>query len=247
MNAELENSFYAPKENNLPEGLKKYCNALEKTGFSHLSQFLNREKETTLLKKAKQSVIKALDSQPRPPRNIIDILALRDEIRRIQKEGTNPFDFPLRFISPEKLWGISECYPEENPSLTDVGKVLYKIMEKYPDLSIFITGGGAGEGREAKPWITRRDFPTVGTFNPQSINSVRIGEDLTGELPSADIDLLLVNGDNPLVNLDTVAEFVNKDCINIPEVEAFIKKSGRREGFERTIIAAKGFVIKEKN
>lgn len=219
--------FRSYKERDLSFCFEALCEA----GYENLAPLLERKLERAFLAKVKESLTKII-------REGISGQVV-DERMKAQMRGFS-FGISFRVIPPEELWGI--CGRREKGSglsLTDIGRGIVALSNTFPSLSLFLIGGIAREVTGSKPRSKRRDHLPLYSFQTLYLRRQIAGERWPPfpkkeiPLPSADIDLLAVAGENP-PTLEEIREVLAKEAfLRQASGKVEVLPSRRRPGFVR--------------
>jgi len=241
----------------LPKELRVYARDLYKACFPFLIQLLDKKRETEVLKVISDCFQEVMDelnlpSQPNE-RNIPGLeKIIRLKVQKLMdKRGIGKY-FDYRFYMAEEMFGLSAPHrlkesPEASTSwdITDRGKIILALLNRFPDMSMFIVLGRAEDITGIKTTrFRRKEFLDIKANRFSSIRDwlTKLGKDENAEnyLPNSDIDIVAVNGPGP----DEMERYLKR---LFPGKEYSIKKktSSRRDEFNYLDIGTKGNIGKK--
>lgn len=190
-------AFYA--ESRLSQELLPYAETLRGAGYERLIPMLDKEVEYTVLHGLETCLAKALNmlhpsslSRERFPNDAKNIRLQMEKLLQelVEKQSLNAAILPtIKVIPPEDLFGICAPVGPVISQLTDFGKAIKSLKDKWEDLSIFLYHGRARDSAGTKPTYRIRDKFKEKTYRIPSLQTLMI-KDPTGEKIPSDFDLL---------------------------------------------------------
>lgn len=226
----------------LSDSLSMYAKELYRAGYKHLIPLLDKNYEVKVLNILKDlfyGVMKKFDLPSQPNQRVSPEIEkqIRLEIQNLMKlRGIDKY-FDIRIYSPEKMIGqnapyiLKETYEKSTHwSLSDFGKIVLALQEKFPEMTILLVAGRAEDITGSKtPKFKRNESLPAASYRFSIIRDLLVktlSDKPDKAIPQSDMDLMVVNGPS----LEIMLSFLKK---RFPGKEfSFVIKQSSRRPFE---------------